>query len=460
MTVSPSNLDEIMTPAGAALASDTGLNALVAEPNGTVSLRGVPLLLAPKEQSVLHLLLRSWPQAVSKDDFADQIWHTQNMSDASLARCVAKLRQRIPARAGITIHAVYGWGYRLAEAPCEQASTSASESVGHPRLMLAAMAAPRHVEALVQANQWIQQRTASSLWRAQNLLRTLLTEAPTYAAAQLAYAKCLCTTVTCGFSVPRVQLQASLAQLQQLTQREDLLPFLQADMAHLLDCLWHFDEARALHAAALRTNPNDVETHGYWGWHLLATGQPAAAAQALQQAARMNPVSLDLHLLASRAFNAAGDHATSLAYCCQATELHPDNMTAQLLLLATRAYIQPAPVWAEAARALQSASTGWAFADSTLAYVFARCGDPLAAHELIAASRGQPASERINFLATLHLLGQAARAMDDLQEAARSGCGHLPLLLNLVEHRVLHAQRGMDTVLSTISKVGLQPSTL
>ncbi|MBY0412019.1 MAG: helix-turn-helix domain-containing protein, partial [Burkholderiaceae bacterium] len=150
-----------MTPASAALTSDAGLNTLVAEPNGTVSLCGMPLLLAPKEQAVLHLLLRSWPQAVSKDDFADQIWHGQNMSDASLARCVAKLRQHIPARAGIAIHAVYGWGYRLAEAPCAQISANASESVSHPRLMLAAMAAPRHVEALIQANQWIQQRTAS-----------------------------------------------------------------------------------------------------------------------------------------------------------------------------------------------------------------------------------------------------------------------------------------------------------
>jgi len=298
--VSRSNLDEIMTTVGAALRDGPAASALLAEQSGTVSLGGVPLLLPPKEQAVLHLLLRSWPNAVSKDDFAHHIWRAQEMSDAGLARCVAQLRQRLPASAGVTIHAVYGRGYRLAKSP--SAETSASDRVGHPRLLWAAMAAPRQVEALVQARQWTQQRTESSLRRAQDLLRSLLTEAPAYSAAQLAYAECLCATITCGLRVPKVLLETSLMQLQQLSDRTESPPGLHADLAHLLDCLWRFDEARAMHLVALQTSPDDVQTHGYWGWHLLATGQAAAAAQALKTATQLNPFAINLHLLAARAF--------------------------------------------------------------------------------------------------------------------------------------------------------------
>ena len=441
------------TQAASAPRQDAAAGTLVAEQNGTVSLGGMPLLLAPKEQAVLHLLLRSWPSAVSKDEFAQYIWQAQDMSDASLARCVAQLRQRVPAAAGVSIHAVYGRGYRLAFAGAPVvASADASTPASHPRLMLAAMAAPRQVEALIQARQWTQQRTESSLRRAQDLLGGLLLEAPSYVAAQLGYAECLSATVTCGLRVPRALLENSLEQLQTLADRAQSLPGLHAEIAHLLDCLWRFDEARAAHDLALRTSPNDVETHGYWGWHLLATGQALQATQALQQAIRLNPFSINLHLLAARAFNASGDTAACLEQGRQAVALYPESIAARVTLLGSQAYAQPDPALAEAAGALQIESPGWAFAPSTLAYVFARCGDFAHAQSLIDASQNRPAGERINFVAALHALGQTRQAMDCLQAAAQEGCGHLPLLLQLAESRALLSHIDMPAVLATMDR--------
>jgi len=74
---------------------------------------------------------------------------------------------------------------------------------------------------------------------------------------------------------------------------------------------------------------------------------------------------------------------------------------------------------------------------------------------LIATSQQRPASERINFAAARHTLGQASQAMDCLLEAAGEGCGHLPLLLNLAENRALHQEPRMGALQEVIAKAGV-----
>jgi DNA-binding winged helix-turn-helix (wHTH) protein len=103
------------------------LGRLAVSAAGFVLLDGQPLMMAPKVRACLRLLLRHAPEPVAKAAFAEEVWDGQPMSDAALTRCITEARRTIPLRAGVTILAVYGYGYQLATVrmlPPPQASNS------------------------------------------------------------------------------------------------------------------------------------------------------------------------------------------------------------------------------------------------------------------------------------------------------------------------------------------------
>ncbi|WP_382323819.1 winged helix-turn-helix domain-containing protein [Hydrogenophaga sp. UC242_53] len=295
---SPARDDDNDAPTG----THPGGLGYTAADDGDVCHHGRPLALPPKERAVLHLLLRQWPRTVSKEQFARQVWAGQPMSDESLARCIAQLRQALPPATGLALRAVYRRGYRLEVI----ASTNEAPSPAHGRLAHAAMAAPHQVETLTHARQLVQQRTAEALVRAERLLRALIDEAPDYLAAPLALAECLAATVSCGLAVRRERIDEALAHLDRVAHGAPHMPGLWAESAHLLDCAWRFDEAAALHERALASSPLDAATHYYRGWHLLATDRPREAVAALEQALRLNPFSVYMAILLARALRHRG----------------------------------------------------------------------------------------------------------------------------------------------------------
>ena len=165
----------------------------MARDDGFVSLEGVPLMLPPKERAVLHLLVRRWPDVVTKDEFASTIWRRQAMSDESLARCVTQLRRLLPA-ANRPGHP-YGVRDRL---PARSAKPPAAACRAG-----ATADAVRHAATLAHARQLVLQRTPAGILRAEQLLRGLLAQAPQDAAAGLALAECLASAVNSGMAVQR-----------------------------------------------------------------------------------------------------------------------------------------------------------------------------------------------------------------------------------------------------------------
>jgi DNA-binding winged helix-turn-helix (wHTH) protein len=77
--------------------------------------RGAPVALSPKESAVLRLLAAAGGAVVDKDTLVDRVWAGAVVGDASLARCVHHLRQRLGRRADGEefIETFYGRGYRL-----------------------------------------------------------------------------------------------------------------------------------------------------------------------------------------------------------------------------------------------------------------------------------------------------------------------------------------------------------
>jgi DNA-binding winged helix-turn-helix (wHTH) protein/tetratricopeptide (TPR) repeat protein len=101
--------------------------------------RGAPVALSPKESAVLRLLADAGGAVVDKDTIVDRAWAGAVVGDASIARCVHHLRQRLGRRADGEdfIDTLYGRGYRLT-APVRRTvrdrlmvTATASAAAGH-----------------------------------------------------------------------------------------------------------------------------------------------------------------------------------------------------------------------------------------------------------------------------------------------------------------------------------------
>ena len=430
--------------------SDAGLSI---RDDGFVHFRGHPLTLPPKERAVLHLMVRGWPHAISKNQFAQEIWTGQAMSDESLARCVTRLRRLVPPELGLSIQPVYRHGYRLVLEPTD-AVAAAPPVTSHARLLHDAMAPVHLVETLTHARQLIQQRTPVALLRAEVLLRNLTDAAPQYMAAQVAYAECLAYGISSGIREDRGLIDAGLSRLDMVEQAAPMTPGLQAEKAHLLDCAWQFDAAATAHALASKGATGDAATQLYLGLHLLYTGRAQDAVHSLRTARQLNPFSVNVSVLLARALAFTGDTAGGLDEARRCHEAAPENLQAYVHFLGCQAYSQPAPELATEARAILVGPASWAYAASSLAYTLARCGAPNDARQLIRSERSENANARASYIGTLLVLGQVDEAMQRAQAAARTGCGPLPFLLHAPENTGLRAHADFMSLTAMIPRCG------
>src|ERR1700712_3462399 len=113
---------------------DPAIAGLVIGLDEGIYYRGKLLALSPKEQGVLTLLLEHWPAAVSKDEFASDVWPDSAMSDESLARCMAQLRRSTAHVDGLQLDALYGRGYRLIVSVATSPRKSRNAGDVHERL--------------------------------------------------------------------------------------------------------------------------------------------------------------------------------------------------------------------------------------------------------------------------------------------------------------------------------------
>jgi DNA-binding winged helix-turn-helix (wHTH) protein len=400
-----------------------------AHDDGYVYFGNRPVKLPPKEQAVLHLLVRRSPAVVDKDEFASLVWPGHEMSDESLTRCIHRIRRTLrEISSAVRVESLYGRGYRLTFA-----KTAESGLTTHRRLMVAAQAPPQVAEAFLYARQLAMQRTSASMAKAEQILRETVKQAPGYAPARVALAECLAGSNSWGISTDPQLLIEGLEHLDIAERLSPAVAGLHSARAYLLDRAWRFDEAARSFASALRSHADDGETHFHYGWHLLATGQAEAARAALRQAVRLHPYAVLMRVTLARAHAHACCVQEALQEAQAACDLAPGNQMAELYLTGLRAWAAPTPAVVEAAWRLALLPDALTLAPAVLSYALARTGQAQDALDVIDACTqcrsGNDCSSAMH-AASLLVLGQVDAALSLLHAAASAHCGLLPVLLH------------------------------
>ena len=399
--------------------------------DGFVSYKDSLLFLPPKERGAFRLLLNAWPKVVLKEDFSKNVW-AGRMSDESLARCVTQLRRALSSLGVVQIDAFYGQGYRLAilsdkvrrlsVVPAMVQSTLKSDAV-KPHAAL--------VEACIHARQLLERRSLDAFSQAESILKNVIAKAPDYMVAKLLLAQYVVDRALFDANIQRSQIDDALGQLRTIQDSEPYLQGLQSLTGHLLDCKWHFDEARIAHEQALQMSPDDDVAYYRYGIHLIITNASSEAISALRSAAQLNPFSPNIAVGLVRAYACANmDPSEVLAQARNAHSSHPDSPWAYLNLLYTLAWIDPQPELAHAARYfVQKDRHTHTFTSRFVAYILARCGDHAGALEIIEKHSG------INhiYLAALIAMEMLDEAMTKVKVAAETGFGILPFSISFPE---------------------------
>ena len=86
-----------------------------------LSVAGKPVPLERRPLELLALLLRHPGEVVTKDEIQDALWPDRIVTEASVTKCVARLRQALGDGEQKLIRTIHGYGYRLtAEIACEE----------------------------------------------------------------------------------------------------------------------------------------------------------------------------------------------------------------------------------------------------------------------------------------------------------------------------------------------------
>jgi DNA-binding winged helix-turn-helix (wHTH) protein len=100
---------------------------------------GRELHLTPKAFALLSVLIENRSRALSKSELLERVWPEVFVSDASLARAIAEIREALGdhSREGGVIRTVHGYGYAFAaELDDEKGSHSTLRGPDHPQCWL------------------------------------------------------------------------------------------------------------------------------------------------------------------------------------------------------------------------------------------------------------------------------------------------------------------------------------
>jgi DNA-binding winged helix-turn-helix (wHTH) protein len=127
-----------------------------------VSRGGETTKVEPRAMAVLHYLVANAGRTVSRDELLDEIWHTRNVVEEALTKCISHLRQALgdDVRHPTYIETVPKLGYRLLVEPKPSASMARNPGsyVSAWASFAAATPKPRERSAKVAGRAWTEQR--------------------------------------------------------------------------------------------------------------------------------------------------------------------------------------------------------------------------------------------------------------------------------------------------------------
>jgi DNA-binding winged helix-turn-helix (wHTH) protein len=404
---------------------------LHANRDGMIALDGKPLPLPPKERAVLAALLAAFPEPVSKDRFADEVWGGPEMSDESLARSISQLRRLLPVGAGVGIRSVYGYGYQLVVRGTE---LSASLPERHLRLVDIAEGTPSQVEALLHARSLSQSRSMANQETAASILRNELALAPSYLPARILLAETLALIASSSDCRYGELLDEARCHLSFVETAACGMAGLDAVTGRVFDLQWLHTEAATRHGRAAAERHGDAAGHAYRARHLTVAGDLRGAIAEARAAIALLPHSLSHVELLVRILHAAGETAEAAAVLLRHQPEADRDMLARSAFGGLRAVVMGA-VGSDAESAHTAVLDIDLHAAAELAFLLALRGDRDGALALLDCYSGpeQGAARHVTFAPVLIRLGLIEEAMCRVEQAIVLRVPFLPELLTRPE---------------------------
>lgn len=417
---------------------------------------GADVPIEPRAMRLLELLLTRADCAVSKSEIFDAVWPGQIVSEASLTKCVARLRAALDDGAHTLIRTIHGHGYRLdsplvlappplAAAPLPAPAALPPEPAAVParrwaaaRVVLACCAAllvgtgiaaslgtpPRPRSPNAEANRlylqglqdWAQ-RTPASLAAADQEFQRAVAIDPGFARAYAALANtCLLLREFATLPDAEAYARAEAAARRALALDPDLAGAHAALGFVRFWSAWDLAGARQAFDRALVLEPGNATIHHWYATALDAAGEHAAAIAEIDRALELEPGSPAIRADRALLLYDAGRRAEGRAALAALVRANPDFASPHLYLADiaqsegdNAAYLHEATLWArlrgdtEAEQALAAAATALArvgpagMAAALLAHrqaAFARGHGDAASLAAAYAAAGQPIQAR------------------------------------------------------------------
>ena len=372
----------------------------------TLRRHGILLPIKPKTAQMLAYLLRHPERLITKNELMDELWPTEDVTEANLAQHVFLLRQLFSAHSPHESFIVTAarHGYRFV-APVSVMGDEAQ--VQSPAW-----------KAYVRGRFFADQRTSGSLSVALAAFQEALEHDPRFAAAHSGFAGAQILRGQYLFADPSVFEKARAAATTALSMDPQDL---EGHLALAEVSLFHdWDRNRALeeYDRALFLAPTSTRVRVVRSWLFAIAQEYDRSLHELETGLRAEPFSLELLTTLGAVAWLSGNYGAAREHCDYVLDLNPDYQLARYYRRAALAYGDD-PL--EALRAFDAESPD-IYAQQSLSiagFAAARAGDVARAESVLAtlAAGDFPYVSPINAARLLAGLGRSQAALDAIRQA-------------------------------------------
>ena len=397
--------------------------SFVLDPKRGLSLDGRPIHVAPKELALLNLFVHKHGQVVSHREIENRIWPRQEVSYASLARCVYSLRKLLEVDGLQYIVTAHKRGYRLAVAVNKTESTGIESALTHT-ISATPLAYSHYSAGAREANN----PSPASQARAIQLFEEAVKVDPRFAAATASIADTRMYQVIRGEIAPALGLKLGLDACHRALEVNPYLVQATAALAWFTGAMMgQFEEAHAILDATHSIDPGYSRGYIYRSWIFRCQGLAQESVVAAQRAVDTDPHALLNRHSYSWALFCCDRAAEALTFERELQQTYTLDEIAHGYVGITAAYLgKHKEACAAIETAMQLSSSGPSVC-AAASYILAKAGKTERALELAEGviKAKLPRASRAQLAPAYIALGDTERALNLLRDARDEGCAWL-----------------------------------
>ena len=391
----------------------------ILDSNSVLSRDGDTIHVPPKELQLLNILLRHQGRVVSLESIEKEIWPRQQVSYASIARCVYELRKILGDRDRTIVESVPKRGYKFGLPVCQ----SAPERLGSTSIKIA-QADPRAYADFIEGQRYANTGSVEGMRRAKRLFESALRADSDFAAARAALGDCLIYESIRGYIYPNQAMKLGLTLSEKAVEIDSHLASAHAVRGWIHGVAIDIAEGLASLETALSLDPGYARGFTYLSFVQCAAGLVEECVASARHAVELDPHSvLNKHALVWRLFcSGKPDEALNLQQRNIAD--FPDDQVALAMYGVIAAWMGSRNESLEATERAVRTSGENPMVMTTRAYALARAGRDDQARALAddLINEDLPRACRPHVAMTFVQLGEHARAIELLREARDEKC--------------------------------------